>query len=450
MASSYQYSLHNYRAVMKADIRLDGITVIAGINGCGKSTLSRWLYYLVNTVNNFDSLAINEYISRIQNLSLTISLLANEIAGKLDSNRAGSELHAPMASHYKTDGKPDIDDIDGAKQWVLEKHEQLLKCLAAYLNGYHKPEKEDRILKNLDITFSEGDNIDNVTTMLRERFQHNIDGLANDCTRKLKERSAAHFGNLLLRHNMEVDGPMNISLSEDGEVIANHMGKQGSRIGNLLSLSRAVYVGTPMAIAVNAASPAWWKELRSLMNHEDPTLQLSEPVEDILASISRLLRGEVIYNPNMMGPEKLVLHHNSGKDLPMSQIATGFLTLSYIYRLLANGTLNDKALLIIDEPEAHLHPQWIAELARILVKLNKEVGVKIMIATHQPQFVEALKAIANKEKILNGVRFYLAEQANDNSGQYIYHDIGQDVVDIFKSFNQIYNKIDAYGNEDYD
>ena len=46
--SKYKYTLRDYHAIKEAEIKLDGITVLSGINGCGKSTLSRWLFYLVN------------------------------------------------------------------------------------------------------------------------------------------------------------------------------------------------------------------------------------------------------------------------------------------------------------------------------------------------------------------------------------------------------------------
>jgi len=52
--SRYVYSLHDYHAVKRAVIAIDGITVLSGENGCGKSTLSKWLYYLVNGAEHFD------------------------------------------------------------------------------------------------------------------------------------------------------------------------------------------------------------------------------------------------------------------------------------------------------------------------------------------------------------------------------------------------------------
>lgn len=40
----YRLYLKNFRAIEEADITLDGITVVAGINACGKSTISRLFY----------------------------------------------------------------------------------------------------------------------------------------------------------------------------------------------------------------------------------------------------------------------------------------------------------------------------------------------------------------------------------------------------------------------
>ena len=60
--NNYQYFLSNFQAINKADIKLEGITVLAGANGCGKSTLSRWLYYIVNTINRYKELVVESFI----------------------------------------------------------------------------------------------------------------------------------------------------------------------------------------------------------------------------------------------------------------------------------------------------------------------------------------------------------------------------------------------------
>lgn len=51
---SYRFRLKDYHAIADADIAIDGVTVLAGENGCGKSTIARWLHAFVNISNDFD------------------------------------------------------------------------------------------------------------------------------------------------------------------------------------------------------------------------------------------------------------------------------------------------------------------------------------------------------------------------------------------------------------
>ena len=63
--SKYKYIVRDYHAIKEAEIKIDGITVLSGINGCGKSTLSRWLYYLVNGAKEFNNFLYADYKEKI-------------------------------------------------------------------------------------------------------------------------------------------------------------------------------------------------------------------------------------------------------------------------------------------------------------------------------------------------------------------------------------------------
>jgi predicted ATPase len=127
------------------------------------------------------------------------------------------------------------------------------------------------------------------------------------------------------------------------------------------------------------------------------------------------------------------------------EVATGIKSFSILQMLLNNGSLNGNTLLILDEPEAHLHPQWIVEYGRFLVYLNEQVGVKLLVASHNPDMVSALKYITEKEGHPEVLNFYLAEQ-RETEYKYDYRHLGTDIDAIFDSYNKSYEKLDNYAD----
>ncbi len=55
-----------FRAINMAKIFLDGITVVAGINGCGKSTLSKLLYQTYKYSINYNRLLVLDIRDQLQ------------------------------------------------------------------------------------------------------------------------------------------------------------------------------------------------------------------------------------------------------------------------------------------------------------------------------------------------------------------------------------------------
>ena len=63
-----------------------------------------------------------------------------------------------------------------------------------------------------------------------------------------------------------------------------------------------------------------------------------------------------------------------GKTLLFVQnLATGSKMFSIIKTLLENGEINFDTMLILDEPEAHLHPEWQNIFAEIIILIVKHL-----------------------------------------------------------------------------
>ncbi len=49
-----ELKISDFRAIKSADINLNGITVVSGINGCGKTTMSKTIENIYSNLNDFE------------------------------------------------------------------------------------------------------------------------------------------------------------------------------------------------------------------------------------------------------------------------------------------------------------------------------------------------------------------------------------------------------------
>jgi predicted ATPase len=217
------------------------------------------------------------------------------------------------------------------------------------------------------------------------------------------------------------------------------------KIGSLLGLDDAIYIDTPMALSVTDSTNLFWNELLFMLKNQEENIDISREAKKMLKRITLITGGEVVEKKDVFGQKELFYTRKSDNlTIKLENAATGIKTFAYIEQLLRKGYLNNRAILIIDEPEAHLHPQWIVEFARLLVMLNKEMGLKIMIASHDPDMVSAIRYVADAEGVLTNANFYLAEH-DANAETYTYKALGHDIEPIFESFNKSFDLIEKYG-----
>lgn len=447
--SKYKYIIRDYHAIKNAEIRLDGITVLSGINGCGKSTLSRWLYYLINGTKEFETFLLNEYKDKIGHILNRMQFACADLERFVRNDDLLDKT--PLQKLIRTINE--FVYIRHVRNVKIETIEDLfLQALYAtkdFLTGTLAMDLPDtrksRILNYLNIDVEDNDFNQGIEFFIEQNTRL-INKLSNQLKKDIKERERIKFFDLLNEHfEIKNDIPSFIQLEEDDVDII-----EKDHISTLFNMQQAVYIDTPMAIEMGDTENILWKALRDIMNNEKQIDDFSLKEKKLMLRVKGILEGEtVLEKDDLFNTNSLRYVSNDKKvNILLKDAATGFKTFSYLQRLLENGLLNDETLLMIDEPEAHLHPQWIVEFARLLVLLNKELGLKIMIASHNPDMVAAIHDIANKEEVLENTSFYVAQPENPESHQYIFKDLGHEVGEIFESFNIALDNINRYGRVD--
>ena len=438
--SRYVYSLHDYHAVKRAVITIDGITVLSGENGCGKSTLSKWLFYLVNGADNLDCYIYNSFIRGILEKTSSLSMVRREIEryNENNNNVFFREGEHKLRRLYYNESQENIDAAIFIFDTILDR---FIKILSDYLKQKPSERVKERMLRYLNIEIGDYDNIDLELEDFKKIQHEQISELFEKYIKDKEERSKERFFSLLhTTYGIKDKPPVNIQFEEEEVKLFKK-----NRTGSLFNLNKAIYVDTPIAVSEEFAyDNKFWDNLNDLMMNPAKDLQKSDASLKIERRIKKLIKGQVKVSKDDFNQNELHYIREDGLDIKLDDVATGFKAFSYIQRLLENGHLNSKTLLMIDEPEAHLHPQWIVEFARLLVLLNKELNVKIMVASHNPDMVAAIQAISAKEGMADVTRFYIAEPS-ENPYTYSYRDLGNNIEDIFKSFNIAYERIEQYG-----
>lgn len=108
----------------------------------------------------------------------------------------------------------------------------------------------------------------------------------------------------------------------------------------------------------------------------------------------------------------------NGKKLKIENLATGLKAFSILKLLFDNGYISSDTLLIIDEPEVHLHPQWQIILAELITLFIRELGANIVLTSHSPYFIEAIDTYSDAYEIKDMTNFYLTLKTNNNTSTF--------------------------------
>ena len=406
--------LENFAKIKKADIELNGITVIAGPNNTGKSTVGKALYCIFNSFYDLDKKLNNEKVNKIMDI----------IYKSLRTNLAVKNIDLRIIEKFSQE----ISSSENiSKDELQDKLKKLLKV--SYLDKLQDNEFEiiaEEIMQVNSIT-KESLNKAVLNRYFSSEFKSQINNVnkENDKT-KLRLEIKNKILEISFEKNSIIDIKNDININTD-----------------------AIYIDSPFVMddinsyyrikgtnnhRINLINKFTEKKQDSVENIFDEIIN-NKKLENVIAKLSFVATGKFKDLDFDIGYQE----KDYIKPIYVSNLSTGLKNFTILQRLIENGYIVENGLLILDEPEIHLHPEWQIIFAEILVILHRDINLNILLNTHSPYFLNALEVYSAKYKIEEKCKYYSSELKDKDI---IINDVTNSIDIIYKKLSKPFQTLE--------
>ena len=417
-----ELKIRNVGKIDSADIEIKGITIIAGLNGTGKSTVSRSLFAMFHSFSNISGKVKLEKEFAIKRLFLLSQHFAD--AYVIDGmDKKIEELPSILA------GETDENIIRD----ILVRNCNMPKFVDDVISGIIKINAPaDELLQNEIISEIFLDEFNGHITNIRSRKDSKIELKIKDFKIKILFNNNDEL--LEVKERKELDHE--IVYIDDPFIIDFHNFRKDGETNSFLSRTSGNTTNHRRSL------------LSHYMNNKALTLVDKANLKDKLTLVYKKIN-------NILGSDMSLFETNNDgmsrvtrtKGLSLDSLSSGMKTFYLIKSLIDNGTIVQNGTLILDEPEVHLHPDWQVTLAEVIVLLQREMGLHILINTHSPYFLRAIEVFSGKYDTEDVVKYYLSYNEGDNARM---KDVTFNISEIYKILSGPLQRIENEGYNDRD
>jgi len=443
--------LKNIGMIEEANIKLDGLTVIAGENNTGKSTVGRLLFSIIK--------ASSRYKEDLEESK------EDKIFALIEKNYFQLRRKINFSSHinirelfYPPMFKKDIDTHG------INAFDTRLEKIKSLKEGFLF-ETSENTENNIFLSELEKSILDIKRMFLQKEDKHKAQA------RAFKKVLMSEFKGKISNQN-DIKNPSEIIATEgENKILEILMQKDSILLFDIvdeLYFSDATFIETPAILQLSEAIdlsktyfeeidkedriarvrraniPLHVKDLNDKLKvsfYDDELFDMedvSSNIKDLLNKLTKIISGRIKY---IKRDKDFKYITSNGQSYGSINTATGIKAFGIIQMLLKSGLIDERSLLILDEPEVHLHPKWQIKYAELIIELVKS-NITVLVTSHSPYMIEALQKYSERANLTEQTNIYLSENntiEDKNKLQEIYEKLSEPFDEFEKMDSDILN-----------
>lgn len=394
-----EISIQDIGVVHQADIKLEGLTVIAGENGVGKSAVGKALYCALQSGYKMEEKYSEDYktavMHKMTNTLLEVlpenpSVISNMIGIFLNElNKPEFNLQERLSTLFGED--PDLYNAL-EKHFEDENYIDIPKPSITY--GEIKQREHDKL----------------IASIFQGSYNNKLSSTSSSCRVQINEK----VQNTVVMNNRTKDYESSTALLKQDIILLE--------TPIILSIYRYIKENLAFNNNQNKLLPYYMQDLIKKISESSYNPDYTQP---LCKAIQDIIKGQILIEN-----DQLFYQDQKENKHPIQSVATGIKSLGMLQLLVAGGAIKEDTILIIDEPEVHLHPSWQLAYAKIIVELVKE-DINVLITSHSSTFIEALKVYSENEGVSQKTNFYLGKMTPKGS---VFEEVTESLEPIYKAF----------------
>ena len=430
--------IENFAKIKEADIELNGITVIGGDNNTGKSTVGKILFGIFNSLNNIEEKVKTEREQTIEKVcEYTLnSLYTNSVSGIEDDTNLSRAMRYVSEPKLRKTALEEIKKIQGVDRRVfIEKIEQIF---TGYMN---------QLMSDKKIALEQEQNINATLKLIQECFDIADNNLEQEYITRYFSRIFHNQINSLVK--ADCDCIVELTIKKQINELRFKKNQCANYVKNIPILNKAIYIDNPFIIDdffQEETGGMMEDYLRTLLTNDSRsdistglmnTLLTKEKLTEIYEAMYSVVKGDIVEERKN---EYYLKNDDFSSPVSFQNLSAGLKSFVILKMLLEKGSLQQKDVLILDEPEIHLHPEWQIAYAELIVLLQKHFDLEIVITTHSPYFLDAIDLFSIKHKINSKVNYYLS---SIDENQVTFEKVTDNIDAIYKKMAQPTQTLDT-------